>query len=187
MKKIYLAGLLIATMALFALSEAPAYQEDKAMTNAELVNTLFTMLKLEMPPNSNDLSDAERFKLQSSILAKGGIAQFVNAESDAVATRSAAVDLFYATMDGPPNATTEEKIDYVAAQGYMFAGGGDDPLRFSELDRWQLSKAVAEAYTTPEETGIKEESRIRRFFRNSKRRLKSGISRILRILPWQRN
>ena len=185
MKNICLITLLIIAMSLLALPAAQAGRNDGAMTNAELVKTLCNMLKLEMPANADILSDTERFKIQANILAKGGIAQFIDAEPDEVVARSVVVNLFYATMDGPSDATMNEKIDYVAAQGYMFAGGEDDPMQLAEIDRWKLSEAVAEAYTSPEEVGLKEESKFRRFFRNTKRRLKSGVTKIFGIFSRQ--
>jgi hypothetical protein len=132
------------------VSEAASGQN---MTNSRLAQVLSSMLNLDMPADSDGLSDAELFEVQSNMLAERGVTQFVDAKPDEPVTRGMIADIIYEALVGPDATTPRARIAYLSGQGHLPKGGANEPLNDDEiinaLNLPQLSAAVAEAYSSP--------------------------------------
>ena len=142
MKRVYLVILFLGTTVCFYLPMLQA-AENTVITNADLANVFFDLLELKIQENTDNLSKAELFKIQANILAQRGVSQFMYTKTDEILTRREVANLLYNTIEGSNNATIKEKINYLAREGYIFAGGENDlmPLIETNLHPLALLKA----------------------------------------------
>lgn len=147
--KFWTAMLFIGLVCLFGPSLSQA-QED-AMSNAQFVGLLSDILGLEMPAESQTLSDGELFEVQANMLAERGLTLFMDVEPGAPVTYSMVIEVLYGALGGPSEATFEDKVNYVSDLGYLPLPGDGDSISHDEivtaLNNPALSGAIAEGYS----------------------------------------
>lgn len=147
---VLLAGILLSTVSVMA--EAA---KDGSMNREELASILTDMLGIEMPTGSDELSDADFYKVQADILAERGITLFANGESNWKVNKCDLANVIYDALMGPNNATIQEKFDYLDGEGYMTSNSdykcvvmtSEEVLAILNIP--ELSQAIAEAYSAP--------------------------------------
>ncbi|MBU1862993.1 MAG: hypothetical protein KKH94_04930 [Candidatus Omnitrophica bacterium] len=159
--------LMMTTLVFFGMSQSQTHAEE-AMTNAELVNTLFAILDLEFP-DADEMTDEELFAAQVTMLASRGITRFVGASRTQQVTRGAVAEVVYAavsTTGGVPAGaatptSTQAKIDVLADMGFMEGGDEDDSMSVDEVvavfSAPVVTDAVADSFSeTPSDEGTDE-------------------------------
>ena len=91
MKTLYIcAGIFLAGALIFS-GIAPCWSDQgEIMSNAKLASLIFDMKKLQMPVDTEGLSEEEIYKIQADMLAAENIAQFVARELQAKIDNSSA-------------------------------------------------------------------------------------------------
>ncbi|MEA3328157.1 MAG: hypothetical protein U9Q08_00225 [Candidatus Omnitrophota bacterium] len=124
-----------------------------SMDNSQFAAILVSILGFSMPADTDALSDAELFEIQSNMLAEAGVSSFADAEPGVSVTRGELANVLYDALIGPNNATVEDKIRHLANSDYLGGGETGDIMNsadvISALNIPALSTAIAEGYSLP--------------------------------------
>ena len=134
-------------------TEAMAADTDPA-TSSDFATILSGALGLEMPEGTEGLSDAELFEIQVNMLAENGITNLIGMQPDDLISCGMLAEILYNALFGAEgNETTEDKLKYLIAEGYLPDYKIGDSMTIAEvissLNIPALSDAIVEAYSGP--------------------------------------
>ncbi|MFC1704268.1 hypothetical protein ACFL1E_05770 [Candidatus Omnitrophota bacterium] len=125
----------------------------ETMKNCDLTGMLIDVLGLEIPADTDRLSYAEFCEVRANVLVENGMTLMSGKDLDETVTYGTLAEILYDVLGGPAGATSEEKIEYLASQGYMGSGNAADAVCSSEiltaLNIPEFTTAIAETYTPP--------------------------------------
>ncbi len=127
--------------------------EENAITNVQLAELVIAAIGITPPPGTEDLSPGEYYEVLSNMLASAGINNFLDTAPGDTVNCSWFVDIIYALAGGTESANTEEKIKYLADNGFMPYCEIDSVITLSfaadVFNNSDFAALVAEAYTPP--------------------------------------
>ena len=179
---LFLAGILALGGYFYCFAEdAVSTDGCKIMTNAEFADVLVKVLGVNLPQDTDKLSDAEFFEVQANMLAERGITMFVGVEPKAsvikatvweilnkaldefaslrvpegTAARGSVPSIFSNSIVGYSETSIEDQLAYLKSLGF---GEGLEGNACSEdvlaaLNNPNLSQVVAEGYSSPNDRG----------------------------------
>lgn len=146
--------LLISVFSLIVILAVANFAFAADLTNAQLASMIVSLIGIELPPGTENLSAQESFEVMANALATRGINAFVGADKDAAVTYGQFADIIYVMVGGTDTTLdTAGKIQYLVDNGYM---GVVDPgtLVLSEdavriFDNPVFIGVVADTYSPP--------------------------------------
>ena len=88
-------------------------------TNGDFADILIKIMEIKLPEGQEGLTEDEAFEVKANVLAENGVPMFVGKKPWDVVTYGDVAEILHIALIGPSEASLQEKMDYLKAEGYF--------------------------------------------------------------------